>query len=269
MEFDTFGRRLGFDLLCRGKRDEGITSLLHPVPIVRYFEFDFVRRACPWDNRKDVLDVSSPRLFTLWLAHKYPNLVVHHTNPDKNDTKMTEAHLGTRFDRGNIKLSNEDATALTFPDDSFDAIISISVIEHIPDHGDTAALKEMWRVLRPGGYLVLTIPCLPKYWDEYFPFDQWGLSTPTKEGLYFASRYYDETAIDSRISKATGCEPERVEIFGEQRSNTFFRYRETEWKKGLSESVKDPYYIATQYRRYSSLDAVPGLAVVGLSFRKP
>ncbi len=268
MEFDSFGRRLGLELLWRGDRDAGIVSLLTPVKIVRYFEFDFARRALAWDTCKQVLDVSSPRLFTLWLANKYPNLLVHHVNPDKADTTATETHLGTRLDRGNILVTNEDATALTFRADSFDAILSLSVIEHIPDDGDMAALKEMWRVLRPGGRLILTVPFLPKYWDEYFSFDQWGLCTRTTEGLFFASRYYDEATIESRINKSLGAQPEKMEIFGERQRDTFFHYREAEWKRGLPESVKDPFYIATRYRRYSMLDAVPGLAVVGLSFRK-
>ena len=269
MEFDTFGRRLGLELLWRGDRDAGIVSLLNPVKNRTLFRIRLRTTCFSWATCKEVLDVSSPRLFTLWLAHKYPNLLVHHVNPDKADTAATEAHLGTRLDRGNILITNEDATALTFRSDTFDVIVSLSVIEHIPDDGDMAALKEMWRVLRPGGRLILTVPFLPKYWDEYFSFDQWGLCSRTTEGLFFGSRYYDKAAIESRINKSLGAQPAKMEIFGERQRGTFFRYREAEWKRGLPESVKDPFYIATRYRRYSTLDAVPGLAVIGLSFRKP
>ena len=49
-----------------------------------------------------------------------------------------------------------DATRLPFPDRSFDGIIVAEMLEHIPN--DTAALKEIARVLRPGGTVAVTVP---------------------------------------------------------------------------------------------------------------
>lgn len=49
-----------------------------------------------------------------------------------------------------------DATRLPFPDDSFDAVITSEVLEHIQN--DVTALAEMVRVLRPGGRLAVTVP---------------------------------------------------------------------------------------------------------------
>src|SRR5262245_1822845 len=45
------------------------------------------------------------------------------------------------------------ATAMPFPDHSFDVVWSIWVLEHIPN--PEAALREMRRVVKPGGYLYL------------------------------------------------------------------------------------------------------------------
>lgn len=64
-----------------------------------------------------------------------------------------------------------DALALPFPDGSFDRVIASEVLEHIPD--DTAAMRELARVLRPGGAMAVTVPrCVPEAinWalsDEY------------------------------------------------------------------------------------------------------
>jgi SAM-dependent methyltransferase len=49
-----------------------------------------------------------------------------------------------------------DATAMPFPDGSFDRVIAAEVLEHIP--ADHLALAEIARVLRPGGLLAVTVP---------------------------------------------------------------------------------------------------------------
>jgi SAM-dependent methyltransferase len=49
-----------------------------------------------------------------------------------------------------------DATAMPFPDGSFDRVIAAEVLEHIP--ADQAAMNEIARVLRPGGVAAITVP---------------------------------------------------------------------------------------------------------------
>jgi SAM-dependent methyltransferase len=49
-----------------------------------------------------------------------------------------------------------DATAMPFPDGSFDRVIAAEVLEHIP--ADQAAINELARVLRPGGLAAVTVP---------------------------------------------------------------------------------------------------------------
>lgn len=47
-----------------------------------------------------------------------------------------------------------DAESLDFPDTSFDAVISLSAVRHFPDI--VRAISEMWRVLKPGGRIVVS-----------------------------------------------------------------------------------------------------------------
>jgi SAM-dependent methyltransferase len=49
-----------------------------------------------------------------------------------------------------------DMTAIDLPDASFDAIIASHVLEHIDD--EAAALRELARVLRPGGQAIVMVP---------------------------------------------------------------------------------------------------------------
>jgi SAM-dependent methyltransferase len=69
---------------------------------------------------------------------------------------MTETgEAGTRADAMGAAV-NGDGTCLPFPDDTFDRIICSEVLEHIPD--DSAALRELFRILKPGGRLAATVP---------------------------------------------------------------------------------------------------------------
>ncbi len=49
-----------------------------------------------------------------------------------------------------------DLTAMPLPDAAFEAAFCISVIEHLPEALIPRAMAELWRVLRPGGRLLLT-----------------------------------------------------------------------------------------------------------------
>lgn len=54
---------------------------------------------------------------------------------------------------------------MPFPDESFDLALALDVIEHVPD--DLRALEELFRVLRPGGFLLVTVPALQMLWGAH------------------------------------------------------------------------------------------------------
>lgn len=53
-------------------------------------------------------------------------------------------------------IPNEDLQRLSLKSDAFDAVISCDVLEHVPDI--PACLREMARVLKPGGVMISTHP---------------------------------------------------------------------------------------------------------------
>jgi SAM-dependent methyltransferase len=56
-------------------------------------------------------------------------------------------------------IRSEDLTRLTYPDESFDLVLTSETLEHVP--GLAAALREIHRVLVPGGLHICTVPLLP------------------------------------------------------------------------------------------------------------
>jgi SAM-dependent methyltransferase len=54
---------------------------------------------------------------------------------------------------------------LPFADSTFDLVTCLDVIEHTPD--DVRALRELVRVTRPGGYLLLTAPAYQSLWSAH------------------------------------------------------------------------------------------------------
>ncbi len=61
-----------------------------------------------------------------------------------------------------------DATKLDFKDSSFDVVLSFDVFEHV--RNDAAAIKESFRVLRKGGYLIFTVPAFKLIFSSYDSF---------------------------------------------------------------------------------------------------
>jgi SAM-dependent methyltransferase len=64
--------------------------------------------------------------------------------------------------RGLSSVRKGEAEKLPYADDSFDLVTALDVVEHLDD--DVAGLKEMQRVLRPGGHALLFVPAFMFLW---------------------------------------------------------------------------------------------------------
>lgn len=58
-----------------------------------------------------------------------------------------------------------DIACLPFQDQSFDLIVALDILEHVPD--DKAAMRELRRVLKPNGRLVVTVPAYRFLWSNH------------------------------------------------------------------------------------------------------
>ncbi len=81
-----------------------------------------------------------------------PELILLRWLSDHSTLKI----VTTDYNSADVDYSGEDIQQLSFPSESFAAILCNHVLEHVPD--DRQALMETARVLKPGGVAVFTIP---------------------------------------------------------------------------------------------------------------
>lgn len=89
-----------------------------------------------------------PGAATEWLRHRVKRLVAVEFEAD------AAALLATRFasDREVVEVVTGDASALGYPDESFDTVATCTMLHHIPTRAlQDKVLAEAFRVLRPGG----------------------------------------------------------------------------------------------------------------------
>ena len=67
----------------------------------------------------------------------------------------------------NVTIEGASAVDLPFPDESFDAVYSLYVLEHVPDRH--RSLREARRVLRRGGRMIATVPASAL--NVFYPID--------------------------------------------------------------------------------------------------
>lgn len=134
-----------------------------------------------------VLDVGGTgTIFSYFLAIMKCN--VHTVDIDKQ--KVQDAIALSKKMNFNMNHFYQSATNLFFSDNYFDRVFSVCVIEHLlSEEEQTKAMKEMSRVLRPGGILALSYDYLDK---ERKP-----LNT-------FNGCFYSPEEVEKRLIKPSG-----------------------------------------------------------------
>jgi SAM-dependent methyltransferase len=85
---------------------------------------------------------------------------VLHIAPERNLQRILSRCTGLEYITADISSPlaaiKLDVTSIGYPDNEFDVIMCNHVLEHVAD--DAAAMSELMRVLKPGGWAILQVP---------------------------------------------------------------------------------------------------------------
>jgi ubiquinone/menaquinone biosynthesis C-methylase UbiE len=144
-----------------------------------------------------------------------------------------EEFAGGMPSRSSFTLSTANALALPFADNSFDKVICSEVLEHIPDY--QGALKEIDRILKPGGLFCASVP---RRWPERIC---WA----------FSAAYHQVPGGHLRIFRSGDLRDE-IEAFGLQQYHRHWAHALHApfwWLKCLFWKTQDSNWLLRQYHR--------------------
>jgi SAM-dependent methyltransferase len=181
-----------------------LKRLVLPIEYIRCVEFRYVLDHLEVAENHLVLDIGSPKLLSLFLAARVGARVWATDLVDYFFAAYgvyARSVLGEGRDR--YTMETQDAQALAYKDETFDRVFSVSVIEHISGDGDTSAMHEIARVLKPGGIVCLTVPWSDRgYIEEFHRPDLVGgywMKPGEKGERVFYQRAYDRDSMRKRL----------------------------------------------------------------------
>ena len=90
----------------------------------------------------------------------FPNLAEMYQHIHGLDLTADVVPIAKMFSEMGIhtQLKNGSVLELPYPDQSFDAVLLISILEHLQPQEQIIAFREIWRVLKPRGQVVYGVP---------------------------------------------------------------------------------------------------------------
>ncbi len=176
-------------LVRRGYLREAVIRVVVPLDPSRYLELPETQLELAVQTGERVLDLASPKLLAVVLARGGAEVV-------SVDQLESEIDSWRKLTAGEPRLSLQvgDGRSLPFEDASFDHAYSVSVLEHIPEPGDEAALRELARVTKPGGRVVVTLPYAREYREDWRDAPVYAEQAAGER--HFFQRWYDSGRLD-------------------------------------------------------------------------
>ncbi len=107
-------------------------------------------------GRPQILDVGCGTGATMGFLERYGQVT-------GIDVSLKAMRYCQTQDRSRLCLA--DGASLPFADESFDLVTALDLLEHLPQ--EAGGLREMWRVLKSGGRMILFVPAFMFLWSDF------------------------------------------------------------------------------------------------------
>ena len=120
-----------------------------------YNYYQFIHSIIDGKGYRNAVELGCGRGTLALYLHKYENMAVACTDVEQSAIDLARRNF--EHHGGQAEFFVRDAAALGVPDNSYDVVVSIGLLEHL--HDFVPVLKEEYRILKPGGVMIsLNIP---------------------------------------------------------------------------------------------------------------
>lgn len=160
MDYDPVKDRLGQFFWASPARTKAFYRALDAVFLRSWYVRRALRRIvgqAPAAQPFRVLDAGTGfGQYTYWLVRTFANVEVTAVDVKRDYLDRAEAFLKTTRYAGRVRFAEADLTEPLADAGPYDLCLSVDVMEHIED--DRAVFRNVARVLRPGGHLIVNTP---------------------------------------------------------------------------------------------------------------
>lgn len=204
--------------------------------ILRFLEYPAAMRGLAPKPGMTALDIGSNyRPWPLWMLSSGCEVTVSDLPEQAGELARYGAHDLVKRNAARFHAAAQDATRLEFSDASFDRVTCISVIEHIPD--DAAVMRQIGRVLKPGGRAVLT-----------FPVGRDESPDPANPFARAVERCYTRARMERVMVQGSGLTVRNLELHRIEKNVTVASYNRRLWDGAMN--------VRRTFRRVADFDAL-------------
>ena len=159
----------------------------------------YLGRAFPYTIGRRLLDIGCGNgEFLLWVRQFDSSWTLTGVEPSSNASEMSR--------KAGLRVQTGDLESQQFPEGSFDVVTMWNVLEHL--HDPLGTLREIRRILVPGGYVALVVPNIASSQAKRFGRDWWVLQLP--QHLTFFTLFTLREMLERAGFRVLRLQPRRV-----------------------------------------------------------
>lgn len=175
-----------------------------PTEELYQFNLNYVRQYIDFMQKWSHGEISCKTLRIIEIGCSWGYLLdlMHQEGWDARGIELNPSAMAYCQSRG-FDVTNKSLAEAEFPENHFDCLVATHVIEHIANLDEF--LQEVYRFLKPGGFLFLAVPDYGSFLNRTYPHYRKYLFLPKQHIWYFTYKTFKNTCVEH------GFNPVRIE----------------------------------------------------------